>query len=130
MSHGNPSRRVRTVVNGTVDRNECEGGGGKREGAATESLESPAIYIFRKFPPISGETLRLSSYYVVEVFGSAESNILLPKLTLTQQTLRLTLPSARKGGPAKWSGLDAFAFAVKVKQVAEIQSDFVAGAKS
>jgi predicted metal-binding membrane protein len=32
--------------------------------------------------------------------------------------------------PAKWSGLDAFAFAVEVKRVAEIQYDFVAGAKS
>ena len=94
------------------------------------NLLNRQLFIFRKFPPISGETLRLSSYYVVEVFGSAESNILLPKLTLTQKTLRLTLPSARKGGPAKWSGLDAFAFAVKVKRVAEIQSDFVAGAKS
>ena len=39
-------------------------------------------------------------------------------------------PPARKADPSKWSGLDAFAFAVEVKRVAEIQSDFVAGAKS
>lgn len=47
--------------------------------------------------------------------------------------LGLSIPSSARAyldDPSKWSGLNAFAFAVEVKRVAEIQSDFVASAKS
>jgi hypothetical protein len=65
-----------------------------------------------------------------------QRSICLPDLPARSQTYTHTTnaptnsPPARKADPSKWSGLDAFAFAVEVKRVAKIQSDFVAGAKS
>ena len=67
--------------------------------------------------------------YVVEVFGSADSIYCYQTYTHTTNA-PTNSPPAQKADPSKWSGLNAFAFAVEVKRVAEIQSDFVAGAKS